>query len=514
MRIHPRMVNPLRQNLDQLAGTIQREIRTHFDGTDRWISQIIPECSFALAQELARATELSRHKCKKYRFITIVWHPDTTGGHVHCYHICQYKKSHCNCKAIAVLRAKFQEEQNRTGSTRSIVFKQRGRRRRILYCAGISEKDIKHWLQYYISPPRKIIYMEIGQIESRTMLHRLENLPKREGVEERERSTEAMETCRLSLQEPCNEPDESSVNNEDTESAKGTEEMLAGGSGSVSKHFKRVPTKIIQKAGEHLWLADHIRRLLPVPLSAACDLDEWILDSKLCFYDKSDVDYRRAFTQVQREISLKNYTQLLELHNSVTGTYYARGPDHYLDIDDSFIFVKRLLEHQFGSNVKQSFKDLFDILEKNISKMNTICIVSPPNSGKTWFVDMISAFYINIGQIGNFNKNSAFPLNDCVSKRLLIWNEPNIEPSAYDTCKMLLGGDPCPANVKYQSGHVITKTPVIITTNKEVFPKQDEIWNSRIIFWEWREAPFLKNIHAYPHPLCFPKLVQYFECDQ
>lgn len=51
------------------------------------------------------------------------------------------------------------------------------------------------------------------------------------------------------------------------------------------------------------------------------------------------------------------------------------------------------------------------------------------------------------------------------NKRVLYWDEPNFEPAAIETLKMLLAGDKCPANIKYKDHQIINKTPVIITTN-------------------------------------------------
>lgn len=99
-----------------------------------------------------------------------------------------------------------------------------------------------------------------------------------------------------------------------------------------------------------------------------------------------------------------------------------------------------------------------------------------------------------------------FPLNDCVQRRLIVWNEPSIMPSAYDTIKMLTGGDPCPANVKYQGHSVIARTPVIFTSNKNCFPNT-EVWKQRIFFEKWQSCPELKAIKKYPNPRTYASLM-------
>lgn len=289
--------------------------------------------------------------------------------------------------------------------------------------------------------------------------------------------------------------------------------MSPGGSRTVPRGGERVPGKVMQRSREHLWLTGKIKQFLPVPLSAACDLDDWIADPQLCVFDKSDPDYKRAYTHVQRELSFYTYQQLLELQKKTKPVYYARHPNHYLDIDASVAFIDKLLSWQTKSEAEKInwIATIHSIMERELPKCNSIYISSPPNSGKTWFADMLTAFYINVGQVNNFNRNSQFPLNDCVNRRVLIWNEPNIEPSALETVKMLLGGDPCPANVKYQSGHIITKTPVIITANSRILDAQDPVWSSRCKFWEWRPAPFLRNIDGYPHPMAWPEIINRYK---
>lgn len=52
--------------------------------------------------------------------------------------------------------------------------------------------------------------------------------------------------------------------------------------------------------------------------------------------------------------------------------------------------------------------------------------------------------------MGNFNRIRSFPLMECVDRRIILWNEPVMEPSAIETLKMILGGDTTNAKVKYQ----------------------------------------------------------------
>lgn len=91
-------------------------------------------------------------------------------------------------------------------------------------------------------------------------------------------------------------------------------------------------------------------------------------------------------------------------------------------------------------------------------KHNTILLKGPPNSCKTLFVQLLLDISITNGQIANFNKFNNFPLQNCLDKRLLYWDEPNFEPSSLESLKMLFAGDECPGNIKYKDHQIINKT--------------------------------------------------------
>lgn len=496
----------------ELAQKIFRGLQTFAEPGSRWISHVIPRISDEIARGMVQVIQSSRRTIRTPRFIALIYHPDSTGGHVHLYHVCAYRGSHCRCRWVELLRSFLQETQARGGSGGPSGLKRRGRRQRIVYCSSLREEDIRNWLQYFLTPPRKILYLEVFEENPGHLLYRLKSLQGRESIEEG-RATEPVETSLIQSEDCRTESDELSTVQGDSSSIERTSKVSNQGSGNLPRSGKRMPGKMKVKSAEHLWLVDKIRKLLPVPFSAACDLHEWLNDNEVNFLDKADLDYKRAVNHLQRETSLWTYENILNESLKVQGHYYARHSEHYMNIEDSFRYVNVLLKYQYKTKEKVSefLEALYSILEKQLPKKNTLYIKSPPSSGKTWFVDCITAFYLNVGQVNNFNRNSSFPLNDCVNRRVLVWNEPNIEPAAFDTVKMLFAGDPLPANVKYQSGHVITRTPVIVTSNTYVVTPDDPIWSSRCYFTEWDVAPFLQEIERYPHPMCYPKLLQHYD---
>lgn len=127
-------------------------------------------------------------------------------------------------------------------------------------------------------------------------------------------------------------------------------------------------------------------------------------------------------------------------------------------------------------------------------------VVSPPNAGKNFFFDCIIHSCIHFGQIGNFTKFNRFPLMEMVQKRIVLWNEPNYEPGAEETLKTLFGGDSSPVKVKYQQDTFVQRTPIIVLSNNDIFPKT-QAFESRMYRYTWRPAHFLKFLKKKPHPL-------------
>lgn len=120
-------------------------------------------------------------------------------------------------------------------------------------------------------------------------------------------------------------------------------------------------------------------------------------------------------------------------------------------------------------------------MKKKILKKNALFILSSPNAGKNLFFDPIIHWYSNYySQIANFNKHQQFLLLDAVNRRIYVWNESACESSSFETLKLLFGGDSQKVKVKYEGDAVVDRTPIIILSNSDVFPK-DQAFMSRMI---------------------------------
>lgn len=255
-------------------------------------------------------------------------------------------------------------------------------------------------------------------------------------------------------------------------------------------------------------LIANFNALLCVPIEASCTITRWLVDDSLNLYDQSKEEYKLAVSRFKRLTSQLEIKSIIALHQQANSpVYYSRSTNHYMSIEESLEQINKLLLHQYKTqeSVNDFLKTLFLVCERKAGKMNSIFIKGKPNCGKTWFVDCLAAFYINVGHVKNFVRGQNFPLNDCPNRRILVWNEPSIMPSAFDSVKMLAGGDSCPAAVKYEGDCVISKTPLIFTSNTDIFGKT-QVWTSRILFTEWVQSPFLKDVHLKPHPRVFETL--------
>lgn len=493
------------RRVDTLGKNIFAELRSI--GDRRWLSDLFVHIN---ATKLPRLrTELEQLGASP-GVRAVIWHPEgDTFGHLHVYHSCRFNSNHCRCAFIRTIEGVLRGASTDQGKTAQRISR-RTRKLKIFHCATVEKTQIINWLLYFCNPPRRIISLEIGSIPRSAVLRGFEDLHQHSGIES-DGTGRPLETSGSSTEGPtwveCAASEETTPG-----------QPADGASGSGDRKRRDVggsegtPPKIKKRLVERNWLVGALRRVMAVPILAACDTSEWLQDVSLSYYDRTDDDYKKAVNYFGRCVSLMSFNQIAELHHATNGYYYSRcRDDYYFSITESYTTMFKLLEHQAKSNFLAVWPFVYwlhCLFEKRFRKRNAIFIKGPPNAGKTYFADFISAFYVHVGQVGNFNRFHMFPLNDCVNKRLLVWNEPNIEPTSFDTVKMLTGGDPLPANVKYQGGSVVDKTPVILTSNSDVFQQSDPVWYSRIAFVRFAEAPFLKKCTRYPHPLAWERLVE------
>lgn len=402
------------------------------------------------------------------------------GDHFHVVHDCSWNSNTCRCARIQIIK--------------------RGRKcnRRIVWAYEFSSAHWRNLTVYFESGERSIIQMEVaGRVwynlsKTGDLQLRKVSGARPEELLERSRDSEYVldyVNCRPK-----------------TNDGGQTSQSSSQGSDGSKRNRKR-------NQGDEL--VEFVLQFPTAPLNNIFNLPEWN-KSKWRYMPKSSQFLKTCMGIVQRkycEMNIVDYRNLFERAKRNTfNSPNGHAAEYYYDVDYSFTILNALINFQFNNNYnacRNFMKDVFDICEKNRPKCNALFVLSAPNAGKNYFFDAILHFYCNFGQIGNFNKFCSFPLQEAVNKRILLWNEPQCEPSAFEDLKMLLGGDTMNAKVKHQDDAVLSRTPIIILSNNDVFPK-NEAFRTRMICHQWKPCEELREFSKKPSPLCYLKLLDHY----
>lgn len=453
--VNDRDVRPsLYNEWQNLANSIYQRVKNVCRQDYIFHTDIIAQGGFS---EVYRLKQQASTICKRDDIIIgIIYHPEgeetEDRGHIHVYHDCPYTSRTCRCGFLRGFRVK----------------RRRHRHNATVHTANTIDFWYK-WVQYYTKEPRRCIFMEIGGMDYCGEIYRIKGM-EQSGDSTPEKTNGLVEgSCIL-----CEDISDNSTHifenpAKDRESIERITASTSKGSEPISRSLFKPSSELKKKQFNHAQLLEIMKNFLCVPFESSCHLIQWVSDPYLAMFDSRNLQYQLAVNVLLRLTANLPFNELLKLHKNATHpVYYSRNPDHYLPIDKSIDIITQLLNHQFNNDnqlIQEFITTLYNVLEKRLPKMNSVYIVGPASAGKTYFIMMVCAFYLNVGHVKNFVRGQNFPLNDCGNRRVLIWNEPSIMPSAFDTVKMLSGGDPCPAAVKYQGDTTIPKTPLLFTAN-------------------------------------------------
>lgn len=224
---------------------------------------------------------------------------------------------------------------------------------------------------------------------------------------------------------------------------------------------------------------------------------------------KNDKDVSLAFDRWNKKLcgwTIRNFVEFYKEPRVYLFQDIFHSGSVYYNVDESVSHVSDFLENSF-LNVHEFLQDLVNVVDRKLPKVNTIEVVAPPSTGKTWFFDMICDFFLNVGHLKNMNRYSQFPFQDCTNRRIILWNEPNCHAEFLDTLKTIYGGDRCPAAIKCKDDAVIYRTPLIVTSNNVLFPNNDAL-NARRRRYEMKTWERLKEVgEKKPSPLCIEALL-------
>lgn len=217
------------------------------------------------------------------------------------------------------------------------------------------------------------------------------------------------------------------------------------------------------------------------------------------------------FTQQVNDFSLRDF---YNFYVNKQPLFYANNLDigaYYHDMKYSTDIIMKLLQFQcnYDDEVLRSFlQNLVSWFDKkgwnNNPKMNCVCIVGPPNSGKNYFWDTIAALAYNVGHIGRVNnKTNQFALQDTYNRRIVVGNEVSMEDGAKEDFKKLCEGTSFNIRVKFQGDKIFKKAPVCLISNYELIICNDPHFKDvRVKTLNWNTCDLLKESTLRPYPLC------------
>ncbi len=132
------------------------------------------------------------------------------------------------------------------------------------------------------------------------------------------------------------------------------------------------------------------------------------------------------------------------------------------------------------------------VMDKHIHKVNTLILSGNPNTGKSMLLNLftnglVKAFVTRTGDATQFH------LQNCLDKRILLFEEPRITPVSVDDMKLLLGGEIFDIQIKHSDPENLIRTPVLVSTNKALGYHLSPI-DSNALDVRSREFMFIKVI--------------------
>nr|QTE04086.1 MAG: nonstructural protein [Tarsiger cyanurus ambidensovirus] len=404
--------------------------------------------------------------------------------HLHVIHSCSYANRSCRCRLYRYVTGEYIKRKNEARNL-------------------ISSKTTGDWIRiitYFNNDGRRITYLEMGRGARRYLLG---------DPHLQQGSCDGESFCGLVEIRPIEREGDVPHN-----ISYGTA-LGPGGSrnGRNSRAGRRRNDEGIQKT------QDFLSRYPCTPLTNCVNTVPWLEDEELKYERGNSDSFKAAISTFAAVICTWNIYDFIVMYRDINchPLFNSNSADTaymYYDVATSVQILIRFLKFQFGGDetlVKDFLNTIHNIFEKGIPKLNTVVAAGPPSSGKNFFFDCPRCCYLNCGLLGNPNKNNTFAFQECVGKRILLWNEPNYESSMTDTLKMLLGGDQLTVKVKYLQDQTVNRTPIIVLTNNEVNFMGDPAFADRVKIYRWQAAPFLKEYENKPHPLAYIALLEHYD---
>ena len=277
-----------------------------------------------------------------------------------------------------------------------------------------------------------------------------------------------------------------------------------------------LPTKV-RKRSKFERISEKVHALLNefhcIPAESIRDILLYERDVVDLFDPTNQKAYEAACQVFARKFNHFTLKDLAVIYKNMNPIFYANdiSPfEYYHTRERSLYFIDQLLQTQYGEEDKIrkfliNLRDWFDLKGWECNpKINALCCIGPPNSGKNYFYDMLSALAYNVGHIGRVNnKTNSFALQECVGRRFIVGNEISMESGAREDFKKICEGSACNIRVKFQGDKVFTKCPVMLMSNFNLDICNDPHFRDvRLHTERWTLAPVLASSKKKPYPLC------------
>lgn len=115
-------------------------------------------------------------------------------------------------------------------------------------------------------------------------------------------------------------------------------------------------------------------------------------------------------------------------------------------------------------NISYFVKCLKSVLNKTERKINAMRLIGVPNSGKTLLANCICEPFITCYN-NNHGSENEFYLSNMLNKSIILCEELYVTVATAEDFKSVLGGQPIDIAKKFSEKQLLSRTPVIITSN-------------------------------------------------
>lgn len=219
-----------------------------------------------------------------------------------------------------------------------------------------------------------------------------------------------------------------------------------------------------------------------------------------------------AFRYVKLDYNRMSGEELCQTLQQRPWVLLQDGHCSYYDPEFSYQILIRLLFEQMKTEEQVAYflEGVRDVINKKHEKKNTLCIISPPSSGKSFIINSLSGVLLNVGFILTSSKHSPnrFAFQDAHNCRVAIWNEASFcSEEQVQKAKEVLEGNATSIEKKFASNIIMERTPIIITANAKPWRSylhEERAFLDRMYFFnKWSAQPWLQQLELKLNPLAW-----------